>query len=791
MQQVSTNASDPAKFLSLLQDSASKFRQKYMSDLRSSYDDFVKDRSTRMESMSASEVNLEHYLRHREECQNMVNEAFQNIQTRLMRSSCPYAPLLQDAYIWPRITPWSLLRLLSASSATEVPHTWKEAIVRYGRLITYLQQADRLVGHFLRSENTELMKEMENKGGQGWDMVTRADWLLVEVENNFMIRPTQADVAREMISPSSGRNSVLQLNMGEGKSSVIVPIVSTALADAHKLVRVVVLKPLTAQMFGILSRRLGGLSNTRIFYLPFSRALKPDPQLIERVQNIFDKCMRVRGILLVQPEHILSFKLMGLERLTCGDDYGSANALIQTQEYLHNNARDIFDESDEILSVRYQLIYTVGLQQSMHGHPTRWTLIQEIFDLIQEHIKPLHDRFMNTVEFTSPNTAGCFPHTRILQLDAGLELLSMIVSDVCSGKLSSISLRLFPERMQQLARDFIQNKNLGADDYSRFQKYCTDTGAPYDFLVLLRGLIAHGILLFALKEKRWRVDYGLDKTRTGLAVPYRAKDVPATRAEYGHPDVAITLTCLSYYYQGLTNEEVQRCIQRLSTIDNPAVLYERWIEGCNAPEAFRNINGINLDNPNQCSEYIFPLFRFNKRVIDFYLNCFIFPKEAKEFLLKLSTSGWDLAEAKAHPITGFSGTNDNRYYLPLSTDRCDLMSLSGTNARVILYLLQPENNHYKCAQNIRGQRLNTDQLLDVIVDATLNPPVTVLIDVGAQVLDLQNKQVAERWLSKSSKFLKAALYFDENDEVMVIGRDGRKEPFIISAYSMRMEVCLV
>ena len=33
-----------------------------------------------------------------------------------------------------------------------------------------------------------------------------------------------------------------------------------------------------------------------------------------------------------------------------------------------------------------------------------------------------------------------------------------------------------------------------------------------------------------------------------MAVPFRAKDVAADRTEFGHPDVALVLTQLSYYY---------------------------------------------------------------------------------------------------------------------------------------------------------------------------------------------------------------------------------------------------
>lgn len=38
-----------------------------------------------------------------------------------------------------------------------------------------------------------------------------------------------------------------------------------------------------------------------------------------------------------------------------------------------------------------------------------------------------------------------------------------------------------------------------------------------------------------------------------MVVPYKAKDIPNPRADFGHPDVAIGLTCLNYYYSGLND----------------------------------------------------------------------------------------------------------------------------------------------------------------------------------------------------------------------------------------------
>ena len=120
----------------------------------------------------------------------------------------------------------------------------------------------------------------------------------------------------KMISPPSGKNTVMQVNMGEGKSSVIIPIVAAALADGKQLVRVVVPKALAVQMFDLLVARLGGLTNRPIYHFPFSRSPENDEDShlgVYLVHEVMSRCMAERGILLVQPEHVVSLKLISIE----------------------------------------------------------------------------------------------------------------------------------------------------------------------------------------------------------------------------------------------------------------------------------------------------------------------------------------------------------------------------------------------------------------------------------------------------------------------------------------------
>lgn len=343
-----------------------------------------------------------------------------------------------------------------------------------------------------------------------------------------------------------------------------------------------------------------------------------------------------------------------------------------------------------------------------------------------------------------------------------------------------------------MAAKFIIDTNMTEQEAIPLLKYFGENDISSGILYLLRGLIAHNILLFSLKEKRWKVDYGLDLKRSLLAVPYRAKDSPAGKAEFSHPDVAITLTCLSYYYGGLNEAQLETCFRNLYRSDNPALEYERWIKGVILPKPYlKRLNGINLEDRKQWKEVIYPTFNYNKAVIDSYLSGVVFPKEAKEFPHKLSTSGWDVAGSKVHPTTGFSGTNDNRYLLPLSIKQLDTTEQLNTNARVLSYLLQKENS-YMCTAGPNNERIGVEQLLGILGKHPGNRQIQVLLDVGAQVLELRNREVAEKWLEVVAEYsAQAAVYFNDNDELTVLTRDGNTEPLMVSAFAERLGSCLV
>ncbi|KAF8129798.1 hypothetical protein EV363DRAFT_1219569 [Boletus edulis] len=791
---------------------------------------------------------------------NMVKEALGPITE--------FERILERCGQWPRATPFTLFRCLASTSTISKlsgneknTERWKKCLISLALLALDVQRARRLLQFALDNLEEEFYKELENEGCDESDLAKHPDWLLIQLQGNFLIRRVQADIAKEMMSPRSGRNTVMQVNMGEGKSSVIIPICAAALADGNQLVRVIVPRTLIPQTLQVLTDRLCGLVNKPIHLLTFSRD-KVNYMLhhgeVERLHKRVVEWRDEHGIIVMQPEDVLSLRLACVETQLLENEVGiksvpilqkqgfecvlhvltdwlsksltentyvfaltrdsvtrnrsyrrhmtlselmksqgvkrPVKALTKIQKFFEIHARDILDESDDILRPQLQLIYATGHQHPFEGSPDRWVVIQQVLGLVKRHAYFLSTFDSRTVRCDG-GSCGSFPHIHVLQAESGAQLKSLIAQDVLDGRLPGFSLHS-ELGFRETIREFMLRKDIHPDTIKTVEKYarqCTFWGP----LLLLRGLLAHDILLFVFTQRRWRVDYGLDVTstpRTMLAIPYRAKDVPTEMAEFGHPDITILLTCLSYYYEGLSKKQLEISFKLLLQEDDPSSEYALWLEDCgtaSVPDPLRKLSGVNIRSLEQWVNYLAPLFSKNKKAIDLYLSKVVFAKHAKECPLRISGSYWHIAERKNHLVTGFSGTSDRQCLLPTSIaqDDPDHLRQTGANARVLAYILQPENASYMVTADEDGGRWTTHKLLGTIV--AQDPKIRVLLDVGAQILDLTNRQLAEAWLDRTpSTETAGAIYFSEDDELMVLERNGSAQPLSSSPLIQKLHRCV-
>jgi hypothetical protein len=364
----------------------SKYEKDYVSDLRNSLislQKWEKEYDLNVPAVDAKAVLSDHL----DCCRSHVQKLYEAMVSSIVNptySKGLASPQMNYAMIagvkqMPRLSPILFLQQLTRSRWQRLTSAWKRCIIQYGLALTELHRAERLVA--LSGNHTDLVRELQNLGHTNWEPSKYPESLLLEVESGIMIREVQEHIAGQMRDPKSGQNAVMQLNMGEGKSSVIVPIVAAALADGSRLVRVIVAKPQAKQMFQMLVSKLGGLLNRRVYHMPFSRSLKLGQAEADAIGAMYRECMEKGGILLVHPEHIPSFKLMGLECTLGNEAVGSS--LLDMQSFFDSSSRDIVDESDENFSVKFELIYTMGLQRSIELSPERWTCIQQVLELVR------------------------------------------------------------------------------------------------------------------------------------------------------------------------------------------------------------------------------------------------------------------------------------------------------------------------------------------------------------------------------------------------------------------------
>ena len=220
-----------------------------------------------------------------------------------------------------------------------------------------------------------------------------------------------------------------------------------------------------------------------------------------------------------------------------------------------------------------------------------------------------------------------------------------------------------------------------------------------------------------------------------------------------------------------------------------------------------------MDDETQCTQ-LWGYLGHQMAVINYFLDHHVFPRHSRVFERKLVSSGWDiatqvssagedsLADSKENipPISnnitstgastsltvGFSGTNDNKTLLPLNVLQDDLPGLVHTNAEVLTYLLQPRNRRYVPACRLDGKRLTEGDFLHQLH----NHRIRMLLDAGAQILEMDNMSLAQAWLEIDHE-AEAAVFFGEDDRARVLYKDGKSQPLAVSPFLDNLGACVV
>ncbi|KAG6972331.1 hypothetical protein JG687_00001494, partial [Phytophthora cactorum] len=256
-----------------------------------------------------------------------------------------YLPLLTVTDIVRCAFDEETLRTLAPKLSEESREQFKKAVLQYMELCVLEDKMERLIWKAKRSDDlsdAQLIDELMNV--RQWQSTEFPYWLAFEVEGRLQIRHEQFVIAQHLIN---GPGTVCQLNMGRGKTRVILPMLFLHFTQSRcpRVVRAHFLSPLLSEARQFMHRYLSASSaHLGVFEQPFHRQIDLDARRLEFIRNNLDELKLFGGIQLVAPEHRMSLELKRLELGNEGPNVEALDEILDSDQFV-----DVLDECDALL----------------------------------------------------------------------------------------------------------------------------------------------------------------------------------------------------------------------------------------------------------------------------------------------------------------------------------------------------------------------------------------------------------------------------------------------------------
>ena len=732
-------------------------------------------------------------------------------------------------------------------------------------------------------------------------------FLLFELENDVLIRKTQTNLLKAM---QEKENGVYQMNMGEGKTSVILILLIKLLSNPINIIRINALEPLMGVMHEILRKKFSSLLKKKVFLLPFSRNAEFSYESIKKIQDLLTECKEGNHILLMTPEHRLCFQLklqeifldyaqtrnaddkfdwdLHLTIYRCNGNYDSEikknqpqlKKIFQELGYIDQNDKiikfpdwstyidqvwkkksqikdnglmgisdaydvlkqksklfknsiqnklnilnnianltylDVLDESDEILRYGKELNYTLGTSKDFDGGSGRWFIPFKLLNMIffDPEIRKILVEGNQLIKLT---------------LDKDWRPQNGIGGGVCFIQLSDqsffednlkpkLAYNILIEILKKCNKNDSPNKDIVSEEKGSYLQFIMgelsnrkdkSSHSPelvisltlknvnknlLTYLLIAKAWLTHG-LLYHIISYRYRVNYGLldfdnndsnkENAKKEIAIPFKGKDLPSERSEFSHPEIMIGFTILSYFYNGLSCQQMRKILVQLKSSKNNADIeyFSNCVNNSKGyimdeikrnqipyPEWLHSLDKLDFDDKEKLN-IIWKYLARNVDLIEFYLSSFTFPEKCKFFKKKLTGNSHDISGEGA--TKGFSGTDDRNDTMPESIISKRLPDQFGTNGKMLHIMSRSVNKTYRVIQ------INSiKEFLGKVCEYANNSHnrCYLLIDSGAMITEMANLTAAKILLEGFTSFFKGVGYFcDETNIVKVLLRNGEQIP---------------
>eukprot|EP01129_Flabellula_baltica_P013511 TRINITY_DN6281_c0_g1_i1.p1 TRINITY_DN6281_c0_g1~~TRINITY_DN6281_c0_g1_i1.p1 ORF type:complete len:1215 (-),score=230.04 TRINITY_DN6281_c0_g1_i1:612-3749(-) len=650
---------------------------------------------------------------------------------------------------------------------------------KFNRILNCIESVEKSE-RSMRNDANNLIRELECI--REWSTIEYPEWLLFEVEGKIQIRPNQYAVVKDLLDPkNNGKCS--QLNMGEGKTRVIIPmlVLYFTRGNEEKIVRLNILDSLLQEAFDYYHRHLSlSIFGKKLLILPYTRDITLSTYDIEDLHHLLNKSMKEGTVILTSPQYRQSLLLRYQEMVTIKQNITEEAIAVLLKQIIDYDYIDILDECDEILRTNNELIFSVGDKKNLPSLECRIETVEEIFRVIssQEDVENLLLSGGAVYE-----KRDYFPLIRLNpNFPERTRFRSLIIEEI----------------FRNPSYHFLWVKSLNDLEKNRIEEYVINykVNLPrlnlsqdnWDYIYSLRGFLAGGILEHCL-EMRNTVNYGVDRTKhqkKRLAIPFKAFDTPSHKSEFGHPDVSIMLTVLAYYDDGLLNNEVDDAFDHLLRLGESAqedIYQECWKlsrEFVPNKSKSRIDSVLKIDTSHKTQKKLLrKTFRYNPILINFFLKNIVFPGDMMQFPYKIMATAWHTASSKY--IVGFSGTKDKSPLFPLNLSQLPPSSLNSavTDGKMASLML---------SQDIKFMEYSKEEEKHItILNYLISEEYDALIDSGAALTGFTMEKTVKYLLENMGPKYHGIVYF--SGDWMAVDRNGNTTRKTVSNLNERD--CLV
>lgn len=599
--------------------------------------------------------------------------------------------------------------------------------------------------------------------------------LSIEFASGFILRANQVETINTMLGDP---NQVKQLGLGQGKSSVILPMLLHRLADGQRAAIGILPEWLYEIVSGDLDKSSRALFDQDIFKFEFDRNTKMDREWLLNQYITLGEAIQNRNAIVTTKTFLLSFRNKFLElqeelETATGDDVDDLEEKLSLMADIlllfKKRGAVIADEVDAILDVRQELNYALGLPDKID--PKKCQMGLKVYRKILQLQSEYGDKLRKN--------------------EQGL----LTAQDIENLK-EQIALTFFKEWGAELAK---HKPSIDKQVFCKYLQGKTDLGIPlkentplfmhaikgknlelYQNISLLRQYLTQ--TLPTTLSRSGNVHYGRAPDGKNT-IPYKANNTPS-EAEHGEEFERISYFIQDYLQNGLTETQVQSWVNGLLT-QISSEMYEHLtktgtigaFENTPTYQRFhKDFPNIDLTQANQdptiLTQFLKELNVSDETKLNF-LESWIFPS-LEIANRQVSSNANDLVNM-VNSFSGFTGTpwNTDTYNTKIHTQDTQTKGTEGKTIELLVNLFAAGN------LDIHIINLDADRPLDSIVNAVPDfmDRYDSLIEAGYYLKGMDNKTVVQE-LGKLKSKKKAVVYVTtENEKVIqTLGRDDDAQP---------------